>query len=345
MVSTLIAQDVPTANSVTGFSPKPDFAEVYQDYWQRILRYLLVKTEDYHLAEDLTSQVFVRAFRKYDSFEMRSRPELSAWLFRIARNVFISSKRHEKGANFVDFEEATLYVSDGFEEGVSRKLELAQLRQETRNLPEGQQLVIALTTFFDFAPSGIARIIGISDSNVKVRKHKAKGNLKKLFFGSNHDNGGGRNRSLTVAEIIEVTSSVLEVGLPTTPLKVIDALKLTGYTKSKYYFTQSRYRRSQLLKGVVVRQPLIPSQVLTLKVARVLEDRGYGIRRILKAWRSLPEDFFERLIKEVPHIPILQVPEEFCAEVKPTRRKKRRGSASVFESVEQVVFIRQLGGS
>lgn len=270
MVSTLIAQDVPTADSVIGFSPKPEFEEVYQYYWRSILRYLLVKTKDYHLAEDLTSQVFFQALQKYDSFEMRSKPELSAWLFRIARNIFISRKRHEKGANFVDFEEALLYVGDGLEEAVSRKFELVQLRQETRNLPEGQQLIIALTIFFDFTTAEMARIIGISDSNVKVRKHKAKGNLKKLFFGSNHDNGGGRNRSLTVAEIIQITKEVLDLGLPT------------------HLFTRDQF--------------------LALKVAKTLEERGHKFKEIVQVWGSLPEGFFERVIEEIPCVPALQIP-------------------------------------
>lgn len=272
MVSTLIAQDMSVAVGETGFSPKPEFEEVYQYYWRSILRYLLIKTEDYHLAEDLTSQVFFQALQKYDSFEMRSKPELSAWLFRIARNIFISRKRHEKGANFVDFEEALLYVGDGFEEAVSRKLELARLRQAIRSLPEGQQLVIALTIFFDFTTAGMARILGISDSNVKVRKHKAKGNLKKLYFGSNQDNGGGRNGSLslTAAEIIQITKEVLDLGLPT------------------HLFTRDQF--------------------LALKVAKTLEERGHKFREIVKVWGSLPEGFFERVIEEIPCVPALQIP-------------------------------------
>jgi RNA polymerase sigma-70 factor (ECF subfamily) len=64
------------------------FAEIYRLYAPVVFRYVFGRTKDRHLAEDLTSDTFVRAMRKLGSVTYRGTP-FRAWLLTIARNVVI----------------------------------------------------------------------------------------------------------------------------------------------------------------------------------------------------------------------------------------------------------------
>ena len=309
MVGTLTTLAPNSQTQSNGFSPKPDFARVYEDHWLRIVKHLLIKTRNLYQAEDLAGEVFRKALEKYESFQMRSEPQLSAWIFRIAHNVYVSHIRRERVVEFVELEEAISYVTDGVSEAVEQRLDKSQLRLLAHHLSEGQQLVIALTIFFDFSTSGIARIIGISDSNVKVRKHKATENLKRLFFGNNHDNGGSSHMNLTVSEIIQVTKEVLDSGVPKNPVKVPEALATIGYTYGQYNPPGGRGRIRLLARRNTRGKPITRDQFLALKVAKTLEERGHKLREIVQVWTFLPEFFFERVIEETPHVSALQTPE------------------------------------
>src|SRR5471032_587106 len=70
-----------------------DFARCYQRYGQPIYRFLYWQTRDPHLAQDLTSAVFERAWRARASFRGGS---LQAWLYRIARNALTDHWRKKK---------------------------------------------------------------------------------------------------------------------------------------------------------------------------------------------------------------------------------------------------------
>lgn len=68
------------------------FAEIYGRYAPVVFRYVFARTKDTHLAEDLTSDTFVRAMRKLGSLTYRGAP-LRAWLLTIARNVVIDDAK------------------------------------------------------------------------------------------------------------------------------------------------------------------------------------------------------------------------------------------------------------
>ncbi|MCZ6789836.1 MAG: sigma-70 family RNA polymerase sigma factor, partial [Chloroflexi bacterium] len=62
------------------------FEQLYELFIDRIYRYLLYRVGDGHLAEDLTSAVFLKAWQSIEQYQERGVP-FSAWLYRIARNA------------------------------------------------------------------------------------------------------------------------------------------------------------------------------------------------------------------------------------------------------------------
>lgn len=68
------------------------FAEIYRLYAPVVFGYVYARTKDRHLAEDLTSDTFLRVLRKLDSVTYRGVP-FRAWLLTVARNVVIDDAK------------------------------------------------------------------------------------------------------------------------------------------------------------------------------------------------------------------------------------------------------------
>src|SRR5512147_1627213 len=97
-----------------------DFAEIYDSYQPKILRYLshFIGESD---AEDLTQETFVKVHRSLGSF--RGASQLSTWIYRIATNTALDKMRHpsfqrvEQISITDEIEEAKISEGVGFPEG------------------------------------------------------------------------------------------------------------------------------------------------------------------------------------------------------------------------------------
>lgn len=71
---------------------KPAFEELYRDYVKRVYAFLRSQLGNAQDAEDVTSQVFMKAYEAYGRYEARHETP-AAWLFRIARNAALDHHR------------------------------------------------------------------------------------------------------------------------------------------------------------------------------------------------------------------------------------------------------------
>lgn len=67
---------------------KEQFELIYTIYFEKVYRYLLQLSKDSYLAEDLTSETFLRAMKNISSF--RGESKLSSWLCAIGKNLYFS---------------------------------------------------------------------------------------------------------------------------------------------------------------------------------------------------------------------------------------------------------------
>lgn len=118
-----------------------DWADLYSQFAARIQQYIFRRTSDYHLAEDLTADVFTRAIERYgNGGEVAS---FSGWLFRIAHNIVIDHYRARGRRADVELAEGLRCPAPTPHEQVESALDGEQLYCAIDRLTPEQRIVIA----------------------------------------------------------------------------------------------------------------------------------------------------------------------------------------------------------
>ena len=168
---------------------KEAFARLYEGHFDRIYRYLVLRVGNKAEAEDMTQQVFVRAFESIPSFRWKGVP-FSAWLYRIAHNLVVDHIRKQKRRPTVPFEES-LAVSDSNPwQEVERRLDFEQVVSATGRLTEAQREVISLRFAGGLSVAEAARVMAKSEGAVKALQHSAIVTLRKVLLVGEHREKG-----------------------------------------------------------------------------------------------------------------------------------------------------------
>lgn len=156
-----------------------DFAKLYDHYAQPIFRFIHYRVRDRMLAEDLTSQTFLKAMEKLHTFDVE-RGMFGAWLYRIARNTVIDHVRTVKPVTPIDEnfdmagdEDATLRAKRGIDAKQVQAM-LASLDDEKREL-------LQLRLWDGLSYKEIAEVTGKSEANCKVIVSRTLSQLRKDF--------------------------------------------------------------------------------------------------------------------------------------------------------------------
>jgi RNA polymerase sigma-70 factor (ECF subfamily) len=145
------------------------FAQIYEEYFDRIYRYITLKIGDAVEAEDLTQQVFLNSLRSISSFRWKGKP-FSAWLYRIAHNQVVDYLRKKKRTP-VPLEETLVSGSDNPQRAAERKLDIEQVLAATRHLTGAQREVISLRFTSELSIAQVAEVMGKSQGAVKALQH------------------------------------------------------------------------------------------------------------------------------------------------------------------------------
>ncbi len=154
-------------------------AEVYDEYYQRIYRYIYCYLGRVDAAEDLTANVFTRllgAIRNGNS----PRSNLSAWLYRVAHNLVVDSFRR-KPTEDLELGEWLDSGEPDLTHTVEQKLQLERVRKALKHLTEIQQQVIVLKFLEGMDSREAAAILGKSEGAVDALQHRALLALRKLL--------------------------------------------------------------------------------------------------------------------------------------------------------------------
>ncbi len=158
--------------------------QIYEENFDKIYRYIVLKIGDRTEAEDMTQQVFLSAFKSISSFKYRKGTPFSSWLYRIAHNQIVDYWRKKSKRPTVPLEESLASSSSSGSDPrqeAEHSLEVAQLVSATRQLTKAQQEVISLRFAGELSVAQAAKAMGKSEGAVKALQHSAIVSLRKLL--------------------------------------------------------------------------------------------------------------------------------------------------------------------
>jgi len=151
------------------------FGELYNIYLERIYRYVFYQVRDKMTAEDLTEEVFLKAWKSIDTCRGKEQT-FSSWLYRIAHNHVIDNLRSQRKYLSTDME-ALAEVSSP-ELGEEGKLERQEMLEVISDLPQNQKQVIILKFIEGLDNREIGQIMGKSQGAIRVLQMRALAALR-----------------------------------------------------------------------------------------------------------------------------------------------------------------------
>jgi RNA polymerase sigma-70 factor (ECF subfamily) len=159
----------------------PDFSQWFRDHQPTVYRYVRFRLANREAAEDVTSQVFMKALRALDRYDP-NRAAPKTWLLRIARNAVTDHLRSLKRRSslHVSLDRVPDLVADvpSQEERVLREERIEALLNASRELRPADQEILSLRYGAGLGNREIAEALKVSGNAVAVRLHRALGRLK-----------------------------------------------------------------------------------------------------------------------------------------------------------------------
>ena len=155
------------------------FGGIYNLYFEKIYRFIYYRVGHKEVAEDLSEDVFLKAFSKLGSVEKNE--SFEGWLYQIARNKVIDYYRDKKQTVALDEIENTLEyesnIIDVLELKENQKIFLLLLKE----LGADQQIVIKLKFLENLENEEIAAMMDKKEGAIRVIQHRAIAKLQELF--------------------------------------------------------------------------------------------------------------------------------------------------------------------
>ena len=159
--------------------PSPNMDEIYRRHAKSVYAFLLAKTADSMLAEELTQETFYQAVKSIGSFKGES--SVSTWLIGIANNVLRGYFRKQKKQAEEELPKTEIAARGGTstEDIVLRSMDTISLMQAMHRLPEPYQEVLHLRLTADLSFKEIGQIMERTENWARVTYYRGKEKLLK----------------------------------------------------------------------------------------------------------------------------------------------------------------------
>ncbi len=156
------------------------FQKLYQKYREDVHNYFSYRMSDNSAAYELTQDVFLKAFRYLDSFEITN-ASYKTYLMRIAHNTLANYYRSMPEQSDVSIDEASR-ADLGFREDFKDPWMREKLKEAINNeLTDIQKEIIKMKYFDGLLIREISTIIQKSENAVKLHLHRGRKKIKKYF--------------------------------------------------------------------------------------------------------------------------------------------------------------------
>ncbi len=168
-------------DATSGPKALPNAADLFESFYRQherpIFGYLWRVTGDEQTANDLTQEVFLRAWRQFEKLRGYERPE--AWLFHVATNLALNERRHQRVAG-----PATTLQGDerAVDDHATRLADRVALRAALKGLPARQRAALILRELYGYSCDEIAAMLEVSRAAAKMTLSRARERLRALYL-------------------------------------------------------------------------------------------------------------------------------------------------------------------
>lgn len=166
-----------------GFGEAEAFGVLYDRYVDAVYRYVFYRVRNEAEAEDVTSDVFMRALRAIPKYEPRQ--AFLAWLYRIARNAVIDRSRRQAARQQVSFEDALAHPNADQvvnpDAGLLAGSDASVVRVAMQQLTPLQQEILVLRYVEGYDTKTISKLVGKRDGTIRGIEFRALSALRALI--------------------------------------------------------------------------------------------------------------------------------------------------------------------
>ncbi|RKR81576.1 RNA polymerase sigma-70 factor (ECF subfamily) [Mucilaginibacter gracilis] len=149
------------------------FEEIYRDYWNKVFRICMGYVNDHDWARDIAQDTFIAIWKQLPNF--RNEAAIGTWIFRIASNNCLRQIERNNKMPRAEMPEQIEYKADPDKESQTQFLYKC-----IAELPETDRIIISLE-LENVKQAEIASIVGLSETNVRVKVFRIKEKLTKKF--------------------------------------------------------------------------------------------------------------------------------------------------------------------
>lgn len=147
------------------------FGELYDLYFLQIYRFVYSRVHEQTAAEDVTSEVFMKALRSIGRYQDMGRP-FSTWLYQIAANAVADRYRSVRTLEDIDEQHDLAGGGPALEDVAALRDELRRIWAAVEELPKHQRTAMVLKFQEDLKIEDIAVVMGKTPGAVKLLIHR-----------------------------------------------------------------------------------------------------------------------------------------------------------------------------
>ena len=155
-------------------------SDLYEEYYDKIARYVYVHISNKEEAEDIAGEVFLKALESLKSYREQGVP-MQGWLFRIAHNLTVDYLRKMNKRRTVPIDSVVLQGNDNPANTAEKNIEFERVTKAMKKLTTEQREVINLRFFGGLNSKEVGGVLGKSDGAVREMQRAAIEKLRGIM--------------------------------------------------------------------------------------------------------------------------------------------------------------------
>jgi len=155
------------------------FSKIYDDYIEKIYRFVYLKVNSQEIAEDITSQVFMKTWGKFQNPNSKLQ-NIGAFLYQIARNAVVDYYRERGRTKTVSVDSNIVDPGTNAQDLAILSADVNNVKRAISKLKKEHQDIIIWHYLEDMPVSKIAELLGKPVGTARVMLHRALKDLKSI---------------------------------------------------------------------------------------------------------------------------------------------------------------------